>query len=438
MEFIFAIPNGWDSKQQTFLRQAAVTAGLVSSNDAMRLINFISEGEASVHFALAYGSTKSWLENGMEFAVIDAGGSTVDSTLYTCTSTSPDIVLKEVRQSECVQAGGVAVDDSMRRILKDRLRGSKFDDDDTIQSIISAFELKTKRLFNGSGDSNETFGGRQDNDKSLGITKGRIVLSQDEVASSFNDSIQAITYSITTLLSGHGIKYVILVGGFGESPFLKEKLSTIVRGKGATIISAEQPTKKAAAEGAMIWYIQKFVKARAVRATFGGVTNMQYDPDIYSSRSHLVYEDREGEKLVPDVFQTWVEKGTVVDDSFSIIRKYCGVYPPLWKWVIAAMLTFTAKDIYAWEGQEEPPVWGKNEDGSLPVNMRHIGTLKADLSGLKNALTEQTGPTGKTFYRIDYQVAINLGGTQLQAKLQWMEDSVLREGPVEFIPDVME
>ncbi|KAG8764729.1 hypothetical protein FRC20_007523 [Serendipita sp. 405] len=70
--------------------------------------------------------------------------------------------------------------------------------------------------------------------------------------------------------------------------------------------------------------------------------------------------------------------------------------------------------------------------------MRHIGTLKADLSGLKGALREETGSTGKSFYRVDYQVAINLGGTQLQAKLQWKENGILREGPVEFIPDVME
>ncbi|KAG8791408.1 hypothetical protein FRC16_000428, partial [Serendipita sp. 398] len=363
MEFIFAIPNGWDSKQQNFLRQAAIAAGLVSSSDAAMQINFVSEGEASVHFALAYGSTKAWLEDGMEFAVVDAGGSTVDSTLYTCASMSPELELKEVRQSECVQAGGVSVDDSMKRILKERLSGSNFDDDESIQSIISAFELKTKRLFTGSGDSNETFGGKRDNDKSRGIIQGKIVLNQDEIASSFNDAILAITHSINTLLQGRTIRFLILVGGFGESPYLKSKLSEIVRSKGATIVTAEQPTKKAAAEGALIWYVQKYVKARAVRATFGTNPLMLYDPSIHSERSRLAYEDREGTKVVSDSFQMWVQKGTVLDDSFSFVREYYKVLPAWWKWVVATFLTFTEVEIYMWEGEGDHPTWAKNEDG---------------------------------------------------------------------------
>jgi len=51
--------------------------------------------------------------------------------------------------------------------------------------------------------------------------------------------------------------------------------------------------------------------------------------------------------------------------------------------------------------------------------MRLICTLNADLSALSEALTISTGPRRNSFYRVDYDVYIYFGGTQLRAKLQW-------------------
>jgi hypothetical protein len=82
--------------------------------------------------------------------------------------------------------------------------------------------------------------------------------------------------------------------------------------------------------------------------------------------------------------------------------------------------------------------------------MRLICTLNADLSALAGALQIQTGPRGKKFYRVDYNVCVYFGGTQLRAKLQWKEkvstfpsrnpslftrsQGVVREGPVTLMP----
>ncbi len=104
MVVILTTPNGWDFSQQSVLRQAAIRAGLVAEGNAHELLDFITEGEASVHYALAYSQSRSWLSVDSIFAVVDAGGSTVDSTLYQCTSTNPKVLLEEVCPSECIQA----------------------------------------------------------------------------------------------------------------------------------------------------------------------------------------------------------------------------------------------------------------------------------------------------------------------------------------------
>ena len=53
VEFILSHPNGWEGKQQSEMRRAAVSAGLVATvSEALERISFVTEGEASLHFCL--------------------------------------------------------------------------------------------------------------------------------------------------------------------------------------------------------------------------------------------------------------------------------------------------------------------------------------------------------------------------------------------------
>ena len=121
---------------------------LPEKHDESRL-RFVTEGEASVHYALNYTQSAQWLRKGVLFAVVDAGGSTVDSTLYECKETTPKLVLQEVCASECIQAGSVFIDRAAEHMLKAKLQGSKFGEDACIQVILGEFEKKTKRKFDG-------------------------------------------------------------------------------------------------------------------------------------------------------------------------------------------------------------------------------------------------------------------------------------------------
>jgi hypothetical protein len=114
---VLCTPNAWDISQQNFLRCAAVKAGLVKESEAESLVKFVTEGEASVHYALKYTNGDIWLQNGSMFAVIDAGGSTIDSTLYECKSTKPRLVLEEVCGSECIQVCTIYWGASLRTLI---------------------------------------------------------------------------------------------------------------------------------------------------------------------------------------------------------------------------------------------------------------------------------------------------------------------------------
>jgi hypothetical protein len=100
---VLTTPNGWDLAQQSVLRNAVTNSGVIKAEKTQELLEFVTEGEASVHYALTYSQSKTWLAAGSTFAVVDAGGSTVDSTLYECKATNPRVTLEEVCPSECIQ-----------------------------------------------------------------------------------------------------------------------------------------------------------------------------------------------------------------------------------------------------------------------------------------------------------------------------------------------
>jgi hypothetical protein len=98
---VLATPNAWGIREQATLRRAAIMTSLVTEENAGHLLQFVTEAEASVHYALAQDPCQ-WLKQGTVFGVIDCGGSTVDTTIYRCVSTSP-LGLTETCPSECVQ-----------------------------------------------------------------------------------------------------------------------------------------------------------------------------------------------------------------------------------------------------------------------------------------------------------------------------------------------
>lgn len=82
-----------------------------------------------------------------------------------------------------------------------------------------------------------------------------------------------------------------MVGGFSESPYLRKTLGEKFCSRGLQVVSTDDGTKKAAAEGAALWYLRESVVARACRAFMGVSKKIWYDEDdkVHASRSQDVY-----------------------------------------------------------------------------------------------------------------------------------------------------
>ncbi|KIM20653.1 hypothetical protein M408DRAFT_333864 [Serendipita vermifera MAFF 305830] len=431
---ILATPNEWGIREQAILRKAAICASLVTEENAFTLLQFVTEAEASVHYALARPRGE-WLKRNTVFAVMDCGGSTVDTTVYRCVSLDP-LSLKEACPSECVQAGGIFVDRGVEKVLKRRLCGSPFDDLDIIRGMVNSFENDVKPRFDGMMDEHVLrFGSVRDSEPSLGINKGKIAVSAEDLRDVFNAVTNQIVSSCFRSLTEQKAKYVILVGGFAESPYVRRALSKALENFDITVVKLADHLKKAAAEGAVIGLIKQFVVARAVKATFGGCVRPLYDKKLHRERKHTVKVYPDGKQRVDGAFHPWVTKGTILRGTFA----HKLAYHMAWEASstsngdLSSSLGDIKIEVFDWQ-EDGTPTWCKDEYGLVMKGMRLICTLNADLSALAGGLQIKSGPRGRKFYRVDYEVCVYFGGTQLRAKLQWREKGVLHEGPVTVMP----
>ncbi|PVF96877.1 hypothetical protein CPB86DRAFT_826887 [Serendipita vermifera] len=424
---IFCTPNGWDISQQAFIRQAVIEAGLVGAGDADSRIEFITEGEASVHYALAHTKDARWLEEGRNFAVIDAGGSTVDSTLYQCKNLEP-LKLEEACASECVQAGGVFVDRAARRMLEEKLKDSPFNEEEYLREMIGEFEKKTKRLFDGTQSLNVVqFGRSRDNDRAHGIIKGKLNLTAAEVGSTFDETVNRIATSCGKLIGGHKIEHILLVGGFGDSPFLRKRLSESF--ERVEIVTIDEPSKKAAAEGSVIYYLKRVVTARVFRYTIGGCSGVTYDPSsaLHRSRPDLVFKDVDGATTIW-MYDPWALKNMPLTKDWAHRERYRPTWAKPPKYIEPYSIPVYVTD------RDEVPYWLQDTSGELWPGIRHLCEIEANFDDMASALRKKWGPKGRYWYMV-IEVVVSFKGNTIQGRLRWEDKKGnWKEGPMTVIP----
>ncbi|KAL8292583.1 hypothetical protein RQP46_001195 [Phenoliferia psychrophenolica] len=433
---VFATPDGWTDQQQGAIRTAFRQAGILSPNDpegSNSRLQFIHESEASVHWCLS-NSNLSWLNVGTAFTILDAGGSTVDSSLYVVEAITPQLKLRNVKASDCVQTGGVFMTLEGRALISEQLhRGTRFRSQDYVDDLTSEFETKAKRKF-GGGESKVMLklGGMADEEPASGVLKGKLILDGKEVeARCFADVAEQIVACARrqTRCGDIKSKHVLLVGGVGESPYIKSKLRAAFADEGIAVVTGDEPTKKAVAEGAIIWFVKGLVVARAVRNTIGieFIFDFSRANPEHRLRSPIVMADKS--IGVDGGFAPLIKKDAVISPTHYTTRAFRRVYDG-----IPDLRSFSV-DLHAYTGSDPIGCWIRDPYGDTIPGFARVGTVTADLSPLARALVAHTAPGGSTYYEVDFEVGISFGTNSLFAKIIWKDpQGQLCEGPAVIVP----
>ncbi|KAJ1303493.1 hypothetical protein OPQ81_011679 [Rhizoctonia solani] len=412
--FVIAHPNGWGIREQEFLRKAAIDGGLVGAGDAKNRVRFVTEAEASVHYCLGHSNISSRLRVGLNFGVCDAGGSTVDTTIYTVTAMKPILKLAEKRDSACIQAGGLCVDDAVENYLKEVLSRAGIDDDtlkEYIKEGVRDFELFSKRFYGfGNQHPPRYHDGTQPYSQMV-----------------FDHSVKAITRSIDDQIRGANVSHILLVGGYGDSPYLQQQLKERYDPLGSHITTANDSTSKAVAEGAIMWSTMTSVFSRAPNWSYGIQGYVRFDSYSSEHRERATFTTPDGYEKVNGVWCEIVKKGVPVnvDDVYrqSFFRTYSTPHPNLENVEIA---------LYSYSGKDQPK-WLRSKGGSLLKGFENVCLITADLRSLSGALEAKIGPRG-TYWGLLFWVCVRFGDTEISAYLEWEEAGETRFGPISIIP----
>lgn len=436
--FIIAHPNGWGIRQQGFLRRAAIEAGLVDTESASARIRFVTEAEASVHYCIRNSNIASRIQPGLNFAVCDAGGSTIDTTVYTVTSMDPILKLAEKRDSACVQAGGIYVDEEAKKYLEEGLRKAKLSDKDIKEYLhegVKDFETRSKRLFSNESEKTRVRFGNPSldvRDQEIDIRRGAMTLSGATVKSFFSHCVNEITTSVDEQIRGMDVSHMLLVGGFGDSPYLQRELKERYDPRGCQLTTANDSTSKAVAEGAVIWNTITSVYRRAPRWSFGiqGYTRVDADSNDHGERTTFIAAD--GYEKVSGIWCEIVKKGVPVDADDAcrqpFVRTYATPHPNLTSFEIA---------LYSYSGDNQPK-WLRNEKGTLLQDFENVCLITADLRSMSGALEARIGPHGKRYWGLLFWVCVRFGDTETSAYIEWEEKGKTRYGPISIVPEELE
>ncbi|OTA02216.1 hypothetical protein A9Z42_0025540 [Trichoderma parareesei] len=243
IDFWLTVPASWSEKAKMLTKPAATDAGFATRS--IDRIMLISEPEAAAQLAL-----KSSLHRVEDFVkpkagvmICDCGGGTVDITTYEVEETQPTLKLREIAVGAAGKCGGTFVDRNLYRLLSQRF-GDAFTSLDTQQIgpgslFMDQFELKKKdfsmqtpskrahRLVLHMPQLQLTMKTAKYYEK----RSSSILLTQEDYKMLFDpvvDMIIGLVQDQVNQVRKKGecpIESIVLVGGFGSSPYLKERLT---------------------------------------------------------------------------------------------------------------------------------------------------------------------------------------------------------------------
>ncbi|KAJ8094284.1 hypothetical protein PM082_006824 [Marasmius tenuissimus] len=430
IEYVLSHPNGWEGAQQAQMRQAAVSAGLVSADEADSRLQFVTEGEASLHYCINKGVMRDVDEEGQKgFIIVDAGGGTIDVSAYKKSGSGR---YEEITKTQCRLQGSVYVTRRAFSWIESKLKDSNYGTRQDIVQMANVFDKTTKLSFRDEADTGYIhFGSPRDKDLSVGINRGQLKIPGEAMKSFFTPSVdeilEAIHEQMKEVEANVPISSVFLVGGFAASDYLFSALQSSLSQINLSFYRPDGFLNKAVADGAVSFHLDHRVSTRVARFTYGAGCNACYipfDPE-HEERASTVYTNLKGVKMIPGHFTHILPKGTRVHEETEFRKGYSRLS------LDAASLRHISIDIRHYRGRGDAPHWLDVDPKRFPV----LCTIEADIPESDNFTRRRYNTSTGEYYDCDYDVVLLFGLTELKAQIAWEVGGEERRGPATVVYD---
>ncbi|KAI9253530.1 hypothetical protein BDA99DRAFT_574678 [Phascolomyces articulosus] len=352
--YCLTVPAVWSDKAKSTMRQAAIQAGIITPSDPPDRLLLVSEPEAAAIYCEKTMADQVQLKDKDRIMICDAGGGTVDLIVFqvhfTKDSRSDDLSagrknnreLKEVAQGIGESCGSVYLDHNFQELLKKKL-GKKVMRKVTPREMYGMMEYfigAIKPDFNGVDDhfvelprsvrTKDLPASVRNNDDDGCLDEGMLKLSgqelKDKVFDPVIDKVLSLIDRQFKQIAGGKLNFLFLVGGFGSSKYLYQRVRKEFHGTKAKQIAC--PSERAAlavVRGATYYGLNpRIVVSRVSRRAYGVVTKMAYEENIDPVSKRVV--NAVGEVRCTDRFQTYIQKNEELPVDHCVSKQFRAFY----------------------------------------------------------------------------------------------------------------
>jgi molecular chaperone DnaK (HSP70) len=230
IEFCLTVPAIWREAAKEKTKVACQKAGFKTSTE----IHLVSEPEAAAISAL-HGLDPHGLQVGESFVLCDAGGGTVDLITYTITALHPILSVREAASGTGGLCGSTFLNRRFGEFLTKKLGGEVGWDNEILAEAMDRFDTVIKKQYSPANDGDEGYTvlvpGLANNLK-LGIRRSKFTIKPADMRAVFEPIILKIIELVRGQITSSKvpIRAVLLVGGFGQNAYLKERMRAALGG----------------------------------------------------------------------------------------------------------------------------------------------------------------------------------------------------------------
>ncbi|CAZ85793.1 unnamed protein product [Tuber melanosporum] len=317
LDFVLTVPAVWSDAAKNLTLQAAELAGFRRKKS----IRLISEPEAAAVCCLKEMEPKN-LNVGDTFVVADCGGGTVDVISYTITRKFPKLEVVECVEGTGGLCGSTVLNERFEELVRDRI-GDRFSRFDKMKHegrvyMMKEFNDSLKRNFTDSEDEDLftcPVPGIAD-DPTAGIEAGMFIIDRDDMRKIFNPVVQKVAQLVqqqvdeVEKLMTRQVKALLLVGGFGESEYLRSRLQAEIRTRSGSEISILQPPNAwtAVVRGAVMRGLEgEMVRIRKVARNYGNSCSVPFMEGYHPKRDGYI-DPHDGEYMCRNRMRWYIRK----------------------------------------------------------------------------------------------------------------------------------
>ncbi|KAI1742898.1 hypothetical protein F4680DRAFT_471799 [Xylaria scruposa] len=295
---VLTVPAIWTDYARDNMREAAGLAGIFKHRDAGKTtLSFVSEPEAAAIATIPELENRADLQVGDSFVVVDAGGGTVDIISYRINTVQP-LSVSECVEGEGALCGGTFLDKEFESFLKNavgEVSWNKMNESDIRRLMNNEWEHGIKEAFSGEPDYYTIELPSRAQIAQLRFSSKQVQPIFDKIVSQTG----ALLEKQITAVKGKTLrlpKLVILVGGFGRSPYMFNYLKGKVDNRITILQSRLEKPWTAICRGAALFGAelgsntdsrQQLIRSRIARFNYGWIYQTPFKDGVHNPEDKI-------------------------------------------------------------------------------------------------------------------------------------------------------